>query len=468
MAGSDPRIFISYRRADSAAITGRIYERLVARYRIESVFRDIDDIPYGRDFRDHVKTALDGCDIVLAIIGPHWIGLDSAGHSRRLAEPDDPVRIEIESALESGAYVIPVLVEGAGIPRPDELPHSLQNLRRLNAATIDSGKDFDHHSERLLHAMDGILTAKGKFVRKFPRWAPATAASFGAAALAGLLALFAVAWLAIPLPAVAEPAGIALIGTCASVAGALLLGNRASERRLPLAIALKNPVITAAAGGVLSLVVFVYAASVVMAFLPLNDVVHLANDLRESFLQARDQLESTGTADFTRPIQLVGMLKRIDPRNGDAWYYAGEIKRVSDTRLFTSKSCPKNLANAEAGIVDPYEQDFYHYRDIAITIPAVAIGNDDGSEVCYSRSDGYCAQRTAWIYHLLANYLYQEALGMRGADRADVLRQARDDVGEALKYHRPEGPEGFVQCTASTVLRDKIDQAVAATGTAAN
>src|SRR6202035_4860727 len=92
-----PRITISYRRDDSIEITGRIFDRLAAHFGREAVFRDIDNIPPGTDFRRHVDQALDKSSIVLAIVGPRWIG--PRANQSRLASANDPVRIEVETAL---------------------------------------------------------------------------------------------------------------------------------------------------------------------------------------------------------------------------------------------------------------------------------------------------------------------------------------------------------------------------------
>ena len=90
-----PRIFISYRRSDSAAIVGHIYERLAARYKTESVFRDINKMPLGKNFYDHIKEELSGCDVVLVVVEILDIdpsarqrrkGLQALGQIRRLGE----------------------------------------------------------------------------------------------------------------------------------------------------------------------------------------------------------------------------------------------------------------------------------------------------------------------------------------------------------------------------------------------
>jgi hypothetical protein len=149
-----PRIIISYRRDDSLDITGRIFDRLAGHFGREAVFRDIDNIPPGTDFRRHIDRVLDESDIVLAIVGPRWIGPDE---QRRLTSPADPVRVEIETALRKNKPLIPVLVSRAAMPHPDALPDSLNDFAYRNAVQVDSGQDFDIHVGRLIRGMDQIL-----------------------------------------------------------------------------------------------------------------------------------------------------------------------------------------------------------------------------------------------------------------------------------------------------------------------
>ncbi len=135
-----PRITISYRRDDSDVITGRIFDRLSAHYGRETVFRDIDSIPLGVDFRKHVNSVIDDTDIMIAVVGPKWIG-PRPGQSR-LDNAADPVRVEIDAALRKGVPLIPVLVLRAQMPRADQLPPSLEDFAYRNAATIDAGPGF--------------------------------------------------------------------------------------------------------------------------------------------------------------------------------------------------------------------------------------------------------------------------------------------------------------------------------------
>ncbi len=151
------KIILSYRRSDSDVITGRIRDNLASRYGEDAVFMDIDSIPLGFDYRKQIKDALLENKIFIAVIGPKWLG--GKGKEARINEENDPVRIEVETALQQGTPVVPVLVSGATMPKSTELPPSLQNLCYLNAAEVDGGRDFHQHMGRLIHAVDQILKA---------------------------------------------------------------------------------------------------------------------------------------------------------------------------------------------------------------------------------------------------------------------------------------------------------------------
>ena len=159
-----PRIAISYRRDDSAAITGRIFDRLVARYGSDSVFRDIDNIPLGVDFREYINTILAQTNITLVVVGKRWFGARRG--RRRIDDPADPVRVEVEAALRSGMPVIPVLVEGGGMPNVDQLSDSLKELVYRNGLDVGSGRDFDQHMERLIRNIEPILAQRAEAARQ--------------------------------------------------------------------------------------------------------------------------------------------------------------------------------------------------------------------------------------------------------------------------------------------------------------
>jgi hypothetical protein len=145
-----PAIVISYRCADSGWIAGRVFDRLEAHFGRDSVFMDIDNIPLGRDFREHIKVTLNRCDVLLAIIGPNW--LDGPEEKGRLNDESDWVRIEIETALAKKVPVIPVLIDQAQMPKAKELPEPLRELAFHQAAKLDTGIDFSQHDDYLAGA----------------------------------------------------------------------------------------------------------------------------------------------------------------------------------------------------------------------------------------------------------------------------------------------------------------------------
>jgi hypothetical protein len=150
------KITISYRRDDSMDITGRIFDRLTSHYGRETVFRDIDNIPPGRDFRAHIRASIDESNVLMVVVGPHWMGRDPKGQPRIQADTDY-VRIEVEAALNRHIAVIPLLVGGAAMPDPGQLPENIRDLAYQTAVEIDSGRDFDHHMSGLIRATDQIL-----------------------------------------------------------------------------------------------------------------------------------------------------------------------------------------------------------------------------------------------------------------------------------------------------------------------
>jgi formylglycine-generating enzyme required for sulfatase activity len=153
-----PRIFISYRRDDSAGMAGRIFDRLEARFGRDNIYMDIDTIPLGVDFRKHLHEAVSQCDVLVAVIGRSWFGPTPEG-SRRLDDAKDFVRIEIEAALTRDIFVIPVLIDQVSMPAENELPASLAGLAYRNATEVAHGKDFHVHVDRLIRGIERLLQA---------------------------------------------------------------------------------------------------------------------------------------------------------------------------------------------------------------------------------------------------------------------------------------------------------------------
>jgi WD40 repeat protein len=143
------RIFISYRRADSHAITDRIYEHLSAQFGTGTLFKDVDSIAIGDQFPLAIEKSIINCDVVLVIIGPRWAAITGEDGQRRLHDQHDFVRQEVETGLRHNKLVVPVLVESASMPSKDELPDSLKPLIDHNAVTIRNDPYFKEDVGRL-------------------------------------------------------------------------------------------------------------------------------------------------------------------------------------------------------------------------------------------------------------------------------------------------------------------------------
>ncbi|MGH9279571.1 MAG: toll/interleukin-1 receptor domain-containing protein [Acidimicrobiales bacterium] len=132
------RVFISYRREDTAGHAGRLHDSLVSRLGSAEVFMDVGGIGPGVDFPTAIADAVASCDVMLAMIGNRWVTAANPSGGRRLDEPDDYVVAEIAAALERQVRVIPVLIDGGRMPLAAELPARLRGLERRNALTLDT------------------------------------------------------------------------------------------------------------------------------------------------------------------------------------------------------------------------------------------------------------------------------------------------------------------------------------------
>jgi CHAT domain/TIR domain len=151
------RIFISYRRQDAAWPAGRLYDAMVLLFGTDQVFKGVDGIESGDDdFVAHISAVVGSCDVLLALIGPAWLTASDENGRRRLEDPGDYVRLEIEAALTRNVRVIPVLVDGARMPGADDLPPSLAELAFRNAIEL-SPAHFDRDTGRLLNVLNRVL-----------------------------------------------------------------------------------------------------------------------------------------------------------------------------------------------------------------------------------------------------------------------------------------------------------------------
>jgi hypothetical protein len=159
-----PKIIISYRRQDSSAYAGRIYDHLQGRYGKESVFMDVGTLQPGDNFLERLLTTINSCDVLVAVIGKHWAAAkDKDG--RRLEHDDDIVRMEIATALKRRVTVIPTLVGGARMPSAKVLPDDLKGLAEFQACSL-SDADFGHNMEALCKTIERAAAETGWPSRK--------------------------------------------------------------------------------------------------------------------------------------------------------------------------------------------------------------------------------------------------------------------------------------------------------------
>ena len=148
MTGSST-VFISYRREDSAGHAGRLFDRLASKLGRDHVFRDVDNIRPGENFTEAIRRKIEASDVLFVVIGPRWLTAAGPHGQRRLEDPTDLVRLEIEMGFERKMRVIPVLLPGAAMPTANELPDTLASLARLNAYEIRE-THFDQDVRQLI------------------------------------------------------------------------------------------------------------------------------------------------------------------------------------------------------------------------------------------------------------------------------------------------------------------------------
>jgi TIR domain/S1 RNA binding domain len=153
-------IFISYRRQETSDLAGRLADRLADRFGEDQVFMDVDTIDLGVDFAEAINQAVGTCEVLLAVIGPHWLTATDKGGRRRLDDPDDIVRLEVQAALDRDVRVIPVLVGGAAMPERGELPGGLGGLARRNALSVRHDS-FRSDVARLVAGIERIVGTGG-------------------------------------------------------------------------------------------------------------------------------------------------------------------------------------------------------------------------------------------------------------------------------------------------------------------
>ena len=178
------KLFISYRREDTAGRAGRLFDVLAARFGTRNVFQDVTAVAPGAEFAEQVEAAIAQSDAVLVIIGSDWLTISRPDGTRRLDDADDFVRREVSAALTSGSPVVPVLVDGATLPSAEELPPELRALIQRHAVEVRDSS-FHQDVENLARRLQGDQLEIGPR-RRWPKLA-------GAIVVLGLV-LGGIAW----------------------------------------------------------------------------------------------------------------------------------------------------------------------------------------------------------------------------------------------------------------------------------
>lgn len=154
----EPGVFISYRRSETSGYAGRLYDALAERFGAERVFMDVT-MEAGVDYTVLIGDAIGSCGALIALIGAQWLTVTDERGNRRIDDPADLHRVEIESALDRDVRVFPALVQGARMPAVEELPESLWSLGRRQAVELSDGR-WDYDVSRLTAVLERVLSTE--------------------------------------------------------------------------------------------------------------------------------------------------------------------------------------------------------------------------------------------------------------------------------------------------------------------
>jgi formylglycine-generating enzyme required for sulfatase activity len=157
-------VFISYRRENTAGEARALFNDLTERLGENSVFMDVDSIALGRDFRSALQQTTASCDLMLVLIGRNWADAKDEGGRVRLENPADYVRLEVEAGLKRDIVVTPVLVQGAHMPAPEDLPAEIRNLAYRNAFELSHNR-WESDVQEMVRRLELGSPADGRPVR---------------------------------------------------------------------------------------------------------------------------------------------------------------------------------------------------------------------------------------------------------------------------------------------------------------
>ena len=170
---TNKKIFISYRRSDSAGHAGRLYDYLKNYFGDEWIFFDVNTIGIGTKFDQRIKSELESSDAVLVLIGTQWLDIKDANGNRRLDDPDDYVRLEVEIALSKDIVVIPVLLQSAPMPSDNALPEKMYELSKRNAIKLNDdhwASDLKNFTLKLKKALGISRSPREDRLRRIRHW----------------------------------------------------------------------------------------------------------------------------------------------------------------------------------------------------------------------------------------------------------------------------------------------------------
>jgi TIR domain len=153
-------IFLSYRQSDSPEAVASLQDRLAQRLFGARIFRDADDLPLGVSVPTHLRQEIGDADVVLVAIGPNWTTARDEQGRRQLEDPNDVVRIAVETALRSDVPVVPVLVAGASMPAAGDLPASMRPLTTRRGMALRPGVDFRSDVDLLVTGIEKLGTPR--------------------------------------------------------------------------------------------------------------------------------------------------------------------------------------------------------------------------------------------------------------------------------------------------------------------
>jgi hypothetical protein len=151
-------IFLSYRRSDSGDASRRLYEAIWRRFGADSIYMDTASTAWGEEWRNALEEAISSADVIIVVIGPNWVTAQGDWGRRRIDQPDDWVRREIELALRSNKAALPVLVGGATMPPAEALPPEIEALASRQALLLRD-EEWDEHVEGLLEQLESRISA---------------------------------------------------------------------------------------------------------------------------------------------------------------------------------------------------------------------------------------------------------------------------------------------------------------------